>query len=59
MALTLIAFELHDRAEAHRDRLIARLTDEFDETSFFDDTVATAWAALATGDRWQQLRVAS
>jgi len=59
LALSLTALELHGRADPHRDRIVARLSAEFDETSFFDDTVATAWAAIATGDRWEQLQVTS
>ena len=59
LALSLIALKGMTAADPHRGQIVAPLSAEFDETGFFDDTVATAWAVIATGDRWRHLRVPS
>lgn len=58
LGLSLIALRLApDAAPGEQADVEAALAKSFDATAFLDDTVALAWATLATGDNLDVIRV--
>ncbi len=58
LGLSLVALRLApDASAAEQADVEAALTRSFDTTAFLDDTVALAWATLATGDDLDVIKV--
>ncbi len=58
LALSLIALRFaSDTTDAERTDVEAALSTSFEATSFLDDTVALAWATMATGDSLDHIKV--
>ena len=58
LGLSLIALRFApDADDGERSDVEAALSKSFDTTAFLDDTVALAWATLATGDSLDVIRV--
>ena len=58
LALSLIALRFaSDTTDAERTNVEAALSTSFEATSFLDDTVALAWATMATGDSLEHIKM--